>query len=112
MLDFSAVIQMDYLKKYNKKFYKTKSWKDKRKEILQRDNFECQLCKHKGRYSKATTVHHKKHYDKFPQLALTDNNLISVCSICHNKLHPEKAERISKYRKDKQKIEIHKEKFE
>lgn len=48
------------------------------------------MCKDKGMYSKANTVHHIKHYDKFPELALKDDNLLSVCFDCHNLLHPEK----------------------
>ena len=84
------------LKKWNKKFYKTYTWETKRKEILKRDNFECQMCKAEGGFSKATTVHHIKHYDKFPELGLTDENLISLCSSCHNKVHPEKNFKINK----------------
>lgn len=86
----------DYLKKWNKKFYKTYTWETKRKEILKRDNFECQMCKGEGLYSKATTVHHVKHYDKFPELGLTDDNLISLCASCHNKVHPERNFEIKK----------------
>ena len=81
---------MNYLKTYSHKFYKSKLWTKKRKEILIRDNFECQLCKAQGKVSKAKVVHHIKYYDKYPQLGITDENLISVCSSCHNKLHPEK----------------------
>lgn len=38
----------------------------------------------------ATTVHHIKHLDEHPELALVDSNLISLCADCHNKAHPEK----------------------
>ena len=59
------------------------------------DHNECQICKAKGRYSKATTVHHVKHLREHPELALTifdgkNRQLISVCDACHNRLHPEK----------------------
>ena len=90
------VMIKNYLKVYNKKFYKTNTWKIKRKTILKRDNFECQMCKDEGLYSKATTVHHIKHYDKFPELGLTDENLISLCASCHNKVHPERNFEIKK----------------
>ena len=73
-----------------RKFYKSKEWRHKRQEILRRDNNECQKCKWAGRYSKAKTVHHKKHLKEFPELALTDNNLESLCDTCHNEEHPEK----------------------
>ncbi len=83
-----------YLKRYDKKFYKSSSWLSKRKEILDRDNNECQMCKEKRRYSAAQVVHHILHYQDYPELALTDSNLISLCGVCHNIVHPEKIERM------------------
>lgn len=76
-----------------RKFYKSAVWKHKRQEILKRDNFECQRCKSKGRFSKAEIVHHIKHLRDYPELALVGDNLKSVCSTCHNQLHPEKFEK-------------------
>jgi len=73
-----------------KVFYHSGLWIAKRKEILKRDNNECQLCKRKGRYSKAECVHHVKHLLDRVDLALTDNNLLSLCYTCHNVEHPEK----------------------
>jgi 5-methylcytosine-specific restriction protein A len=72
------------------KFYKSTEWKYKRKDILKRDNYECQICKHEGKYSKADCVHHIQHIRKVPMLALTDSNLLSICNACHNTEHPEK----------------------
>ena len=74
----------------HRRFYKRKEWKRKRKAILRRDNYECQRCKANGGYSRATTVHHIKHLTDRPDLALTDSNLVSLCSACHNEEHPEK----------------------
>ena len=74
-----------------RKFYKSKEWKHKRPEILERDNYECQRCKNNGGFSKAEIVHHIKHLRDRIDLALVDDNLISVCGACHNILHPEKA---------------------
>lgn len=99
---------MNYLKIFNILFYKTKDWKQKRKEVLDRDNNECQLCKKSGKVTKATTVHHIKHYENRPDLALTDDNLISVCESCHNKLHPEKG--FGQLSNDK-KLKFHKERW-
>lgn len=73
-----------------KLWYKRREWKSKREEILRRDNYECQKCKSKGRYSAAVVVHHIKHLDTRPDLALADDNLISLCGSCHNDVHPEK----------------------
>lgn len=85
------------------KFYQSREWRQKRKEILKRDNNECQRCKSEGKYHVAEHVHHIKHLDKYPFLALTNSNLISLCKRCHNKEHPEKLE---KYKKVKPKIDI------
>ena len=71
-------------------FYRSIKWKHKREAILRRDNYLCQNCKRYGRYVEAITVHHIKHYDEFPELALDNNNLVSLCNACHNKAHPEK----------------------
>ena len=51
----------------------------------------CQQCKRYGKAVQATTVHHIKHADEYPELAYDDKNLISLCEGCHNKQHPEKA---------------------
>lgn len=71
--------------------YKSTKWKHKQKAILRRDGYMCQWCKRYGKQVSATTVHHIKHADEYPELAYTDSNLISLCSGCHNKAHPEKA---------------------
>lgn len=81
-----------------KSFYKSKEWKAKRKEILKRDNKECQKCKSRGKYYKAETVHHIKHLKEHPELALTDSNLISLCYACHNQEHPEKLKKTQRKR--------------
>lgn len=72
------------------KFYKTTAWRNKRLKILKRDNYECQECKREGGFSKGNIVHHIKHLENRPDLALESNNLVTVCEACHNKLHPEK----------------------
>lgn len=73
-----------------KAFYHTTAWKHKRKKILKRDHNSCQRCRQEGRYTRAVTVHHIKHLKDVPELALTDDNLISLCNKCHEKMHPER----------------------
>ena len=73
--------------------YKSTKWKHKQKAILRRDEYMCQWCKRYGKQVSATTVHHIKRADEYPELAYTDSNLISLCSGCHNKAHPEKAQK-------------------
>lgn len=86
-------------KKHNP-FYDTKEWRAKRDEILDKDK-ECQLCKARGEYSPAVIVHHVRHLEDAPELALCDTytdahgverrQLISVCRDCHeNVCHPER----------------------
>ncbi len=73
-----------------KAFYHTTEWKRKRKEVLRRDRCTCQRCRQRGKYTRATTVHHVLHLRNVPELALEDENLISLCNECHEALHPEK----------------------
>lgn len=80
-----------------KAFYHTTKWKHKRKEILKRDHNACRLCKQKGKYTRATTVHHIKHLKDVPELALEDSNLISLCNVCHEFMHPEKHRKKNAY---------------
>lgn len=83
-----------------KLFYKRAIWKRKRRQILDRDNRECQKCKASGGYRRATCVHHIKHLDARPDLALVDSNLISLCDACHNQEHPEKLKKHQVNRKE------------
>lgn len=71
-------------------FYSSTEWKKKRALILRRDKYQCQVCKRYGRNREAGIVHHKLELEEYPELALDNNNLISVCLSCHNKIHPEK----------------------
>ncbi|CEG28090.1 HNH endonuclease [Bacillus sp. B-jedd] len=84
-----------------RKFYDSKEWKQLREHIRKRDNYECQECKRQGRvsvdmneYSErakrkkiALVVHHIQELEKHPELALTEDNLETVCVECHNKEH-------------------------
>lgn len=76
------------------KFYNGREWKKKRAEVLKLDNYECVICKAKGRYSKAAIVHHVKHLRDCPELGLEiyhegQRQLVSLCKSCHEDQHPE-----------------------
>lgn len=73
-----------------KVFYASAAWLHKRDEILKHNNYECQKCKSRGKFHKAECVHHIKHLKARPDLALVDDNLISLCYSCHDIEHPEK----------------------
>lgn len=68
-------------------FYNSPIWKQKKREVLKQQHFECQRCKQKGKYSKARTVHHKKYLRVHPELALEDSNLEAICDTCHYDEH-------------------------
>ena len=85
-----------------KQFYNSSKWKRKRIEILRRDFFECQDCRKRlrdafengivlsaydSKIRRAECVHHVKELRDYPELALDDDNLISLCAECHNKRH-------------------------
>ena len=76
------------------KFYSWRVWDHRREEVLKLDRYECQICKAKGRYRKASIVHHVKHLKDRPDLALSiwdgqERQLVSVCKECHENEHPE-----------------------
>ena len=78
------------------KFYKRKEWKKLKKEILKKEHFECEMCRAKGKYTRATLVHHVNYVRKHPNLALSCyyyfngvklKNLVALCHDCHEKIH-------------------------
>lgn len=87
----------DYTIKANRlKFYRTKAWRMKRKEILERDGYECVHCKANGLFTiyeqredgkKLLEIDHIKELETHPHLKLDNNNLQTLCVDCHNKKH-------------------------
>lgn len=85
------------------KFYNSVEWKKIRSEQLQVDHFECQRCKHRGKYkdlpgtikyTKASLVHHDFRFEQYPQYKLQRfvngrRNLYSLCQNCHEIEHEE-----------------------
>lgn len=82
-------------------FYDSPEWRHKRAAVLKADRWECQTCKARGHYTRAIIVHHVKHLEDHPELALCDvytdadgtehRQLISVCRDCHETVcHPER----------------------
>jgi 5-methylcytosine-specific restriction enzyme A len=74
----------------NKAFYTSKRWRRKRRYILQRDGYLCQECRKYGKNTEAKIVHHIQEIEDRPELSMINDNLVSVCPSCHNKIHPEK----------------------
>lgn len=68
-------------------FYKSTRWKNKRDNILRRDEYMCRECRRYGRTTQATHVHHIFELEKYSALALINDNLISLCNKCHEQMH-------------------------
>ncbi|NTW04543.1 MAG: HNH endonuclease [Peptococcaceae bacterium] len=68
-------------------FYKSTKWKNKRAHILRRDEYMCRECKRYGKTAAATTVHHIYPLEHRPDLALVNENLVSLCNDHHEKMH-------------------------
>ena len=86
-------------------FYVSTAWKNKRAEIVRRDNNECQICKALYKFVPIEDIHHiipiLKDYDK----RLDNDNLIGLCSKCHKDIHYHKIDNKDKFEKYiKQKI--------
>lgn len=64
-------------------FYHTPAWRRIRLAVLQRDHYQCQLRLSKNCTKIATTVHHIKALEDYPELALDIDNLTSCCYSCH-----------------------------
>jgi 5-methylcytosine-specific restriction endonuclease McrA len=83
-------------KQQKKAFYKTAAWQSLRQQVLERDNYECQECKRKGKVytdnhdpdkHKRLDVDHIKEIEQYPELALEFGNLKTLCVRCHNAKH-------------------------
>lgn len=78
-------------------FYSWGQWRRLRKDVIEKlDNNECQICKAKGRFRRGNILHHVKHLQDRPDLALSvwdpdtgERQLITVCKDCHEAQHPE-----------------------
>lgn len=69
-------------------FYHSGPWRKLRKEMLKRDNRECQVTKSEGDVCmEDLIVHHIKPLEFFPELALEPSNLIVVNKSVHNVIH-------------------------
>lgn len=79
------------------KFYKTDEWLELRADIMEEQHNECEMCRERGEYARAETVHHVNELRDRPYLALSktyidkegkrQRNLMALCFLCHNKVH-------------------------
>ena len=73
--------------KDRQKIYNSKQWRDVRELALLRDCMLCQVCLKNKIQTKATEVHHIQYLEHRIDLAYDLDNLISVCSKCHQTIH-------------------------
>lgn len=59
-------------------------WQKRKTEILNRDNFTCQLC---GNTEKTLHVHHKYYLENHKPWEYGDSVLITLCEDCHSWIH-------------------------
>lgn len=90
-----AYLKVEYLKESRKfydnykkdkkitNFYNSPPWKMVRLKALERDLYMCVNCRDRGRYSRATSVHHIVKIKDNWELRLSLNNLKSLCEKCH-----------------------------
>ena len=97
-----------------KQFYNSKEWKRKRAKILERDHHECRDCRNRiadaymngitltkseAKIRRGCEVHHIKELREYPNLALNNDNLISLCTQCHNVRHGRNPKRFVRKKK-------------
>lgn len=73
-----------------KQIYNDKRYKLARAKCLELAGGRCQRCRRYGRDTDATTAHHVKPIELYPELAFDVRNLEASCDACHNIEHPEK----------------------
>jgi hypothetical protein len=64
--------------------YKSPEWQKKRLEILQRDEFTCQVC---GDKESQLNVHHRIYFKDTKVWAYDNHLLITLCELCHDDAH-------------------------
>ena len=89
------IVLIDCNKLYE--FYNSRYWRRLSHEVIKEQNNECQLCKARGRYTRATIAHHVNHLRERPDLAYSrlyidengkkQRNLLALCHACHEKEH-------------------------
>ena len=78
--------QMNYHEKYNS-FYQSKEWQLLRNQKWVDADGLCEMCRAKGIIKAAREIHHKIPIEEDWSKRLDYDNLIALCSDCHNQQH-------------------------
>ena len=73
--------------KEEQKFYNSTNWRKKREHIKDRDNGLCLVCLYNKEIKSMDTVHHIEELKDNWNRRYDEDNLISVCESCHQKIH-------------------------
>ena len=82
------------------KYYNTKQWNNLRNRYIKEHPF-CEMCLEEGKVKLAEQVHHKTEFlsglteEERWQLLTDEDNLQSLCSECHHKIHNEKRKNLN-----------------
>ena len=76
--------------------YSDKRWRRKREVILKRDEYKCQVSLSHNVTTPAEHVHHITPLKTRSDLWLANDNLLSLCSSCHNLMHDRSNDTLSK----------------
>lgn len=70
-----------FVKNEYSEYLKTETWRQKRKRVLERDDFKCQICGENAEH-----IHHLDYAHKFNEYLF---ELVSLCAYCHREYyHP------------------------
>ena len=75
-----------YHEKYNS-FYQSADWKELRESRFAFADGLCELCRKNGKVKAAREIHHIVPIEIDYSKRLDYDNLIALCSDCHNKIH-------------------------
>lgn len=81
-MDYTAMDKEEY-----ESLLKDWRWKERRREILERDDYTCQRC-YANRYDDVVlNVHHRYYVEDRMPWDYPDHALITLCKECHKKEH-------------------------
>lgn len=79
-------VRRKYVETEERKLRSTSKWTEKSKEIRERANYLCEVCRDEGKFTyKNLEVHHITKLSEDSSLLLDNNNLICLCIEHHKK---------------------------
>ena len=81
-MNFTAMDREEY-----NRLLKDWRWKERRREILERDDYTCQECYADRNDGVVLNVHHRYYIDNNMPWEYPDEALVTLCEDCHRKEH-------------------------